>query len=87
MWYNLKCRKCGKIISIELDKDPDRYVSPGFVFSNDSIHNCNSYDGIEEGEHVYADLFSYSENPLRYADEIISKEMLEEKGKKIKERF
>jgi hypothetical protein len=80
MWYNLKCRKCGKIISIELDKNPNCFRSPGFVFSrNDSIHNCNSYDGIEEGEHVYADLFSYSENPLRYADEIISNEMLKER--------
>lgn len=86
MWFNFKCRKCGKIISMELDRNPNCYVSPGFAFScNNSIHNCNSYDGIEEGEHVYADLFSYSESPLRCADEIISKEILE--GKKIKWGF
>ncbi len=69
MWYNFRCRKCGKIISVHHDKCLGELLV-GLTFTSDD-HQCSFHNGLEDGERAYADLISKSDHPLSYADEII----------------
>jgi len=69
MWYNFKCRKCGKIISVDHNKCRREYLL-GLTFTSNN-HQCSFHNGLEDGERAYCDLISNSDHPLSYADEII----------------
>ena len=63
-YYNIRCRKCGSIISFKKAINPLISDKAGYLITSkdkDIMHpGCN----IEDGESVYADLISFSENPL-----------------------
>ena len=60
VYYNFQCRKCGKIIALftEYTNTSIKVAAmPNTVHSHCEV-------GIQDGECVYADLVSYSEDPI-----------------------
>ena len=60
VYYNFKCRKCGKIIALftEYNNTPVK----GAMMPNTIHSHCEA--GIQDGEYIYADLVSYSQDPI-----------------------
>ena len=69
-FVNVRCRKCGKMISIERNIVYQELPLYGYIDSKDrpNFHNCKL---LQEDEKTFLDLISTSDTPLKTADEVI----------------
>lgn len=72
MYHNIRCRKCGSILSIKVKDDIIRHSTlAGYKLSNKESKYQHPNCKIEDGEYVFLDLISESTNPLSEASIVV----------------
>lgn len=67
VYFNYKCRKCGSIVSVEVNTKEEyayRINQKGVYSSNKSEFHPDCSEMVEQEEHIFFDLVSWSEEPI-----------------------